>query len=186
MMIRLHFDQLTIKGEFHDRGLPVLLIGNHFGWWDGFIANLLNMRIFHRRFHVMMLEEQLQSRMFLNKAGAYSICPGKRSVLESLAYTANLLNVPENLVVLYPQGEFQSIHDLPVRFQTGINKVLSRQKAPLHLVFYVALTDYFSRRKPSLTIYFREFDTESEGRVKTLEEAYNEFHDIARKQQKPE
>ncbi len=89
-MIRWHFRKVTINGEFQDRGLPVMLIGNHFSWWDGFIANFLNIKVFHRKFHVMMLEEQLNSRRFLNKAGAYSIKKGSRSVIESMQYTVEL------------------------------------------------------------------------------------------------
>ena len=162
------------------------MIGNHFGLWDGFIANLLNIRFLHRRIHVMMLEEQLQNRMFLNKAGAYSINPGSRSVVESLEYTADLLEDAKNLVVLYPQGEFQSVHDRIIRFQPGIMKVISRLKHPVQVVFYAALVDYFSHRKPVLTLYFADLPVPVPTSIQALEDAYNEFYDKARMQQKPE
>jgi hypothetical protein len=51
-----------------------------------------------------MPEEQLATRMFLNKAGAFSIKPGSRSAIESLNYASSLLYEPENLVVVFPQG----------------------------------------------------------------------------------
>jgi 1-acyl-sn-glycerol-3-phosphate acyltransferase len=185
-MIRWHFRKVTIHGEFHDRGLPVLLIGNHFSWWDGFIANLLNTRIFHRKFHIMMLEEQLRHRMFLNKAGAYSIRKGDRSVLESLQYTSALLGKKENLVVLYPQGEFESVYQQPVKFENGLKNIATGVQNNFQLLFYVALVDYFSNRKPFLTIYLFEVPHVLALTPAGTESAYNAFLAECILQQKPE
>lgn len=174
-MIRRHFHCVILKGEFIDLDLPVLLIGNHFGWWDGFIANLLNNYVFKRKIHIMMLEDQLSSRMFLNKAGAYSIKKGSRSIFESLTYTIQLLERKENLVVLYPQGEFESQYRRPVRFEKGIERIMKGAGPRIHLVFYAALADYFSHRKPSLSIYLKEVRLEIAPDARELECAYNEF-----------
>jgi 1-acyl-sn-glycerol-3-phosphate acyltransferase len=184
-MIRSHFRKVTIHGEFYDRDLPVMLIGNHFSWWDGFFANLLNIRVFHRRFHIMMLEGQLGQRMFLNRAGAYSINKGHRSLIESLNYTADLLTRKENLVVLYPQGVFESLNQRPVTFQRGIERIAAGVKNDIHLVFYAALTDYFSFRKPSVDIYIEEFPKELALAKGSLEPAYNEFLSRCVNKQKP-
>jgi 1-acyl-sn-glycerol-3-phosphate acyltransferase len=185
-MMRWHFRKVTFHGTFHDQGLPVLLIGNHFSWWDGFIANLLNSRVFHRKFHVMMLEEQLSKRKFLNKAGAYSIKKGSRSVIESLQYTVDLMSSEDNLVVLYPQGEFESIYRRPVRFEKGISTIAPRVQKKFQLVFYAALVDYFSHRNPSITIYLLEVPQELALTTGSLESAYNEFFSGCIMRQKPE
>jgi hypothetical protein len=185
-MIRFYFHRVIIKGDFNDSDLPVLLIGNHFSWWDGFIANLLNNKIFHRKFHIMMLEEQLSRRMFLNKAGAYSIKRGSRSVMESLHYTRDLLNGKENLVVLYPQGEFESIYRTTVRFEKGISAIVAGLKNKFHVVFYAALVDYFSHRKPALTIYLREIPQEMALDPESIETVYNTFLAECIMQQKPD
>jgi hypothetical protein len=185
-MIRFHFRKVTIKNDFEDKGHPVLLIGNHFSWWDGFIANMLNIKVFRRIFHIMMLEDQLRSRMFLNKAGAYSIKKGNRSALESLKYTSDLLGNSNNLVTIYPQGEFESVSQSPVSFQKGLNEVTSRLHVRIHLVFYVALVDYFSFRKPALTIYIRECQKADGTFAASLESDYNLFLKECIKQQKPD
>jgi hypothetical protein len=185
MMIRWHFRQVSVNGNFQDKGLPVLLIGNHFSWWDGFIANLLNIRIFHRKFHIMMLEEQLSARMFLNKAGAFSIKKGSRSVIESIQYTAYLLGRKENLVVLYPQGDFESIYIIPVSFENGVSAITSRLINDYQLIFYVALVDYFAHRKPSLTIYLSEVSVQLALETSVLESAYHEFLSACILQQRP-
>ena len=73
--------------------LPVLLLPNHSTWWDGFFVYLLNKKIFHRTAYLMMLEKQLSKYKFFTKIGAYSIEPEKRrSIIESLEYTVQLLN----------------------------------------------------------------------------------------------
>lgn len=185
-MIRFHFHRVIIKGDFNDTDLPVLLIGNHFSWWDGFIANFLNNKIFHRKFHIMMLEEQLGRRMFLNKAGAFSVKRGNRSVIESMQYTRDLLKGKGNLVVLYPQGEFESIYRTTVRFEKGMSTIVTGLKNKLHVVFYAALVDYFAHRKPALTIYLREIPQEMALNPERMEISYNTFLTECIMQQKPE
>jgi 1-acyl-sn-glycerol-3-phosphate acyltransferase len=185
LMIRKHFSSLALQGEFNDRRLPLLLIGNHFSWWDGFFANLLNIRIFKRNIHVMMLEEQLSGRRFLNYAGAYSIKKGDRSAMESLKYTAELMQSGNNLIVMYPQGEFQSLYRGPVKFEKGIKIIADLSEGEFQLVFYAALVDYFARIRPSLTIYYQEVDYKLAGVPAELEQEYNRFLEASKLQQKP-
>jgi hypothetical protein len=176
-MIRSHFSQVRLTVRFEEQPQPVLLIGNHFSWWDGFIANYLNIKIFRRRFHVMMLEEQLKARMFLNKAGAYSIMKGSRSMVETISYTAGLLSSPENLVTAYPQGKFQSVYEPSVRFEKGLISMLGKMKpSGYQVVFYVALVDYFSSRKPILSLYVKKFDFTLDLPAGDIEWAYNHFY----------
>ncbi|MBP6977169.1 MAG: lysophospholipid acyltransferase family protein [Bacteroidales bacterium] len=184
-MIRHHFSSVTIKSDLTIRDLPVLLIGNHFSWWDGFIANYLNCKIFKRDFYIMMLEEQLKQRMFLSRAGAFSIAKGKRSMVETISYAADILQNKNNLLVLYPQGKFQSIHDQPIVFEKGYFIILKKAlESGFQLVFYVALTDYFSFRKPLLMIYLKEQPFSSAISAADLEALYHEFYMEAVGQQK--
>lgn len=184
-MIRRHFASVTIKGDWADRDLPVLLIGNHFSWWDGFIANYLNIKIFKKTFHVMMLEDQLRKRMFLSRAGAFSIAKGKRSMVETFSYAVDILKNKKNLLVIYPQGKFQSVHDRPIIFENGYFAILKKvMGSGFQLVFYVALTDYFSERKPMLTIHVKEQLLTSAISSADLESMYNEFYQEASGQQK--
>jgi 1-acyl-sn-glycerol-3-phosphate acyltransferase len=169
------FRRIRINGEFNDRDLPVLLIGNHFSWWDGFIQYYLNNRIFHRKFHILMLEEQLRKYPILTKGGAFSINKGKRGILESLSYCSELLKNPENILVFFPQGEIQSIYTKDFQFERGIEVLLKRTGNPVHLVFNVNLIDYFSYRKPELTIYYKEGNNLNDDELCTIQKAYNDF-----------
>ena len=171
------FRRVELHHELEDRGLPVLMIGNHVSWWDGFLAQFINLELFQRRIHIMMLEEQLEKRMFLNKTGAYSIKKGTRSALESLSYTAEILSDPANMVILYPQGSIHPVTDLPVTFEKGWYRVFKLLKGPIQMVFYVTLFDYFSHRKPELHLYLYEYAYEG----RSLEEMEEDFNRVIRK-----
>lgn len=168
------FHNVDINCSAVTSGRPVLLIGNHFSWWDGFIAYRLNDLRLHKRFHIMMLEEQLSSRLFLNKAGAFSIKRGSRSVVESLHYASSLLHEKENMVVVYPQGTIASIHQRPVRFEKGVERIIDGASDKLMILFYVALPDWYSEKKPILTLRVMEY-TARERSASDLEESYNIF-----------
>ena len=185
-MLKKHFHEIRFRGDVSEKGLPVLLIGNHFSWWDGFIANYLNLSFLHKKIHVMMLEDQLKDRKFLNAAGAFSISKGGRDVIESLTYAAGLLKSSENLVVIYPQGRFQSLYERPVKFEKGIRKVAEESGSHYQLLFYAALPDYFEHAKPVLTIHFREVETGLALDPVMLVSEYNRFMEESISFQRPE
>ena len=174
-----------MTGEVTTTDMPVLLIGNHFSWWDGFIACYLNQRLFGKKFHVMMLEEQLRPRIFLSRAGAYSVRKNSRSIIESISYTIELMQDKNNLVVIYPQGEFSSIYAPGISFEKGISLVTGRLEDRFRLFFYAALIDYFAFRKPTLYLYVKEFLPEEVPTASSLESAYHSFYSGCIDQQKP-
>ena len=135
----------------------MLMLGNHISWWDGFLAQYVNIELFNRKLHIMMLEEQLEKRMFLNKTGAYSIKKGDRSAVESLRYSSDLLKDPNNLVILFPQGKIHSMFDFPVTFEKGWHRIVTNLEGPVQVVFFITLIDYFSSSKPQLNIYLYNY-----------------------------
>ena len=44
-LLKRPFHSVNICGDFEVRGLPVLLIANHIGWWDGVWALLLMLKV---------------------------------------------------------------------------------------------------------------------------------------------
>jgi hypothetical protein len=181
-MLRKHFREVTFGSTAEPGSGPVLLIGNHFSWWDGFIACYINQKIFRRKFHVMMLEEQLKGRLFLSRAGAFSIRKGHRSALESLQYASSLLQHDANLVTLYPQGAFQSLSAARISFEPGIIRILEHAR-DARVFFYVALVDYFRHKKPSMTIYLKEATGASLESLASMEGSFNRHYDECRARQ---
>jgi len=192
---------VVVTGEFHDDGKPILLLSNHMSWWDGFWANNLTRTMFRRRFHFMMLEEQLGKFSFFKYCGGYPVRKNSRQSVESLHYTLELLTHPQNLVLLFPQGKIESLYTRDFHFERGVDHVLKKAGDSIQVIFLACLVDYFSKAKPGLNLYFREycpggspaenginevttcrvegFDRHASGKEKTVEtpeRAYNRFY----------
>ena len=168
------FHSIRLKGEFNDRGLPVLLVCNHMSWWDGIWALYFSQKRLHRKFHFMMMEEQLRKNWFFKYTGGFSVAKKSRSVIETISHAAELLNDAANVVLMFPQGEIQSMHHQQFVFEKGLEKILLKTTRPVQVVMLADVIDYFSDVKPNLTIFFREYS----GRhtVSEMEREYNRFY----------
>jgi 1-acyl-sn-glycerol-3-phosphate acyltransferase len=171
-MIKRHFREVFIEGDLKNSSKPILIISNHFSWWDGFLIYYLNNKLWQKKFHVMMLEKQLSSRKFLSQAGAFSIKPGHCSTYSSIQYAIKILKCPDNILLMYPQGEIRSQADRPVHFKQGAEYLI--KKAAPNVKMIVVLTDYFSFRKPSLSMYIKNIDY-SENKLSNMENTFNNF-----------
>jgi len=171
---RRNFKDVVISGDYQEKNLPLLLLSNHISWWDGFWAVYLNVKLFHRRFHFMMLEEQLRKYSFFIKSGGYSVKKGSRSVIESIEYTSELLSDNKNMVLLFPQGRISSMHQHSIIFEKGIERVLEKIKGKAQVIFMANIVDYFSYKKPSLFIYLKEYNN-IDKETGTAEKEYNDF-----------
>jgi hypothetical protein len=173
--IRRHFREINISGEFQERGLPILLISNHVSWWDGFWVMYLNLKLLHRKFHFMMLEEQLLKFSFFIYIGGYSIRKGSRTVIESVSYTIELLSDNKNLVMLFPQGSITSLYNQSFHFQKGLERILKVVNGKVQIIFLANLIDYFSSEKPSLFIYLNEYNNLNTD-IEKIQKDYNLFY----------
>lgn len=173
--ISRNFKSVHLSGDYYEKELPLLFIANHVSWWDGFWVHYLNLKLFKRKFHFMMLEEQLKKYSFFIKSGGYSVKKGNRSILESIRYTAEILQGPGNAVLLFPQGKIQSVYESSFIFEKGIEKVLEAVDNPIQIILIVNLTDYFSDPKPDLYIYFREYSGNNLVAA-SLQKEYNSFY----------
>lgn len=172
LILRRHFRKIIILSDYTPDDRPVLLIPNHFSWWDGFIAWHLNETIFRKKFHLMMLEAELGKRRFFSKLGAFSIQPGRKQIIESLDYAAEILSKPGNLLVLYPQGKLYSQHSPEIQFLQGIDRIIAKSDKPA-IIMAVALTEYYTHKRPSLVIHLKEFESAEKFNLAQLQEAYN-------------
>lgn len=173
--IKRHFSKVQIINNITCPTSSVLMIGNHSTWWDGFFAVYLNKKVFKKRIHVMMLEEQLGHRKFLNKAGAFSIKKGARSMVESIDYSKQILSDNNNLLLMFPQGEIQSSYTYPLKFEKGIMRLVKDKNLSYTMVFNAALIDYFSNMKPQLSLYLKNYDFTKLSDISELENDYNKF-----------
>jgi 1-acyl-sn-glycerol-3-phosphate acyltransferase len=171
-MIKWHFRKIFIEGNTESSSKSVLIISNHFSWWDGFFIYYLNNKLWKKKFHVIMLEEQLAPRKFLSRAGAFSIKRQYPSVRHSINYALTILQHSNNLLLMYPQGKIYSQSDRPIQFEPGAKHIINNSDSCVKMV--VVLTDYFSFRKQSLSFYIKNFDHRNK-QEKNLENTFNNF-----------
>jgi 1-acyl-sn-glycerol-3-phosphate acyltransferase len=155
-ILKSDFREVKITGDIKPDGRSILLIPNHFSWWDGFFAWYLNKNLFKKQYHVMMLEHELAKRMFFTRVGAFSVNLNSKSVIESINFCSQVLNNPNNLLLMFPQGKLGSQHLNSVKFRKGIERIL-KQTPNTRVIFAVCLIDYFAHRRPSLTIALKEY-----------------------------
>jgi 1-acyl-sn-glycerol-3-phosphate acyltransferase len=168
--IKTHFKEIKIitKSTF-DKEKPILILGNHFSWWDGFWMEYINIKLLKKNFYFMMLEEELIKRPLLKYAGAYSIKKNSFDILESLKFTSELLSNKNNIVLLFPQGKIQSLHIDAVKFQKGIYRIVKDKD--IEILFINNFIEYFSDIKPTVYSFIKNYKFDE-----NIEKAFNDFY----------
>lgn len=171
-MIRKKFHTIIVEKRDIDISKPILLISNHISWWDGFWAMYINLTLFKKKFYFMMHEKQLLEYKFFNQTGGFSINNQYRHIIDSINYSSSILEDKNNLLVIYPQGEINSIYQSEFIFKRGIEKIIKQKD--ITLLFSANLIDYFSNSKPSIFIYLEEYH--GDYNLRDIENAYNDFY----------
>lgn len=174
---------------FHHNNVPfeinkaILLLANHFSWWDGFLIFHLNKIYFKKKFHVMVLQDTAEKVKFLKYLGAFSVQKNAKSIVKSLDYAGELLDNPENLVLIFPQGELHSAHVSSISFEKGVTRIISASKKQFQYIFAAVLIDYFDKRKPTVTTHLQIWEAQEYASLQVIKSAYNKHYENAIKQQ---
>jgi|SRR6476661_2713647 len=182
-IIRTDFSSFTVKGLAEAPSKSVLLLANHFSWWDGFFLFHLNRQFFRKHFHIMVSEDNYNQVKFLKYLGAFSVKKQSRSMVESLEYAGRLLNDPENMVVIFPQGKLHSNHVDEVLFQKGLLSLINSSSKEFQYVFAAGLIDYFEERKPAITYYLQQWEGAEFTSLQLIKNEYNKHYQAALQQQ---
>lgn len=182
-IIRSDFQQFKYNPIALDRDRAILLLANHFSWWDGFFLLYLNQIFLRKKFHIMVTEENYRSVWFLKYLGAFSVKKKSRSAIETLEYAGTLLNDPENLVVIFPQGKLYSGHTEEVLFEKGLINLVNSSAKRFQYLFVAIFTDYFQFRKPSVQCYMQSWEGAEFTSLQLIKSEFNKHYDASRKQQ---
>jgi 1-acyl-sn-glycerol-3-phosphate acyltransferase len=177
------FNRIEVLPFTSKPGHSILLLCNHFSWWDGFFGNYLAYWHLKRKLYIMMQEDHLRKRMLFNLFGGFSIEKGSRETIKSLWYAADLLNDPQNLVVVFPQGELISNHATEVTIERGIERLIKHIEGPCQIVYSCVLIDYFESLKPSAYIHLFDSGVAGEVPFDDMVSNINIFHQQALKAQ---
>ena len=172
---KIYFRKISVITEaVFPENQSVLLLQNHFSYYDGYWSMYLCKRVFKRRFHVMMLEEELAKRMFLTRCGVFSVRKNSRELIESLNYANELLQDPLNVVTIYPSGEIVSQHQQNFQFQQGFIRIAGHRDNHSLIAMAVVLVDHFSQVRPEIRIYLKNYSGDRTSEA--IESAYHSFY----------
>lgn len=165
-----------------DADKSVLLLANHFSWWDGFLMYWLNHLLLKKKFHVMTLESTVKKVFFLKYLGAYSVLKNSRSMIESLNYTAELLNNPQNLVLIFPQAKLYSNFTNDIHFEGGLAKIIKQASGKFQYIFANSFIENFEHKKPTVNVYVQNYVQDVNG-IDELKQAFQQHYQLAKAQQ---
>lgn len=171
------FNNFRIKKEE-----AVLLLANHFSWWDGFLMFQLNRLLFKKEFHVLVTSEDYKKHWFLKYVGAFAGAGKGKDVVETLLYAGELLNDPNNLVLVFPQGRLYSVYNNNIAFEKGVMQLVNASKKKFQIIFAANLVD-FSARKPKVQTYLDSWEAEEYMSLQLLKSEYNKHYAEAVKTQ---
>ena len=182
-LIKRNFQGINFNSIEVDGQKSVLLLANHFSWWDGFVLYCINDKLLKKNFHIIVLKETMQKVKFFKYLGAFSVNKNSRTVMQTLNYAAQLLNEPKNLVVIFPQGKLYSNFVTSVNFEKGIMKVLKQADNKFQLVTAVTFVENLGFKKPSVNVYLQTLPHAKFENITELNDIYQQHYNAARQQQ---
>ncbi|KQR72539.1 lysophospholipid acyltransferase family protein [Pedobacter sp. Leaf176] len=172
-----HFAAVNFDNIEPKKDSSVLVLANHFSWWDGFLIFYINKKVFKKQFHVLVNAENYRKLSFLKYLGAFAAKHSGKDVLETLNYAGNLLDNPDNLVLVFPQGKLHSNHLKNITFEKGVMQMINASQKRINIVFAATFIDYFSKRKASAYTYLQNWENEEYISLQLLKSAYNKHYD---------
>ncbi len=150
-----------------DNNKSVVVLPNHFSWWDGFLIDYINRKLFNRKFHILMLEEQLKRYWFFNYLGAFSInLNNAKSIINTINYFKELVKNNKNIIAFYPQGKIEPYQTKDITFKNGIVKFIKGVENNTQILPISFKFQYYEDKKPNILCSF--------GTVLNNQESFNE------------
>lgn len=181
-IVRRHFYELQVEPVEFDPDKSILLVANHFSFWDSLILYIVCYKLLKKRFYVMVREDTTIQLKYLKYGGAFSINKNSKNMLQSLDYAAKLLGDPQNLVLIFPQGKLFSNFVDDIHFEKGITRVIEKTEGKFQLLFAATFVQYLKHKKPTATVFLQNASAESKS-FEDLKNAYQKHYDNAKLQQ---
>ncbi|HMY20759.1 MAG TPA: lysophospholipid acyltransferase family protein [Polyangium sp.] len=166
--IRTTFGEVRVHGleraQAHAREAPLIVVSNHTSWWDPLVALHVSTHLLEKAGHAMMDAKNLRRLPFFGLVGGFGVELGNaQDGAAVIEYAAKLLEVPNNLVWIFPQGAERPIHERPLGFRRGSGEIA--RLAPQARVLPLGLWYEFGGvEKPTLWLSFGDV-------VKTTDDA---------------
>lgn len=181
-ILKRHFQRIEFNKIAFNNNESILLLSNHFSWWDGFLLYHVNKTHFKKKFYIMVLDETMQKLSFLKYLGAFSVAKNSRQMIETLDYAAALLNDPDNMVVIFPQGKLYSNFVDDIKFEKGLFNIMNKATSKFQYVFAATFMENFNHKRAGVRMYLKSGTTVGLD-VNNMQIAYQRHYHEAKKHQ---
>lgn len=180
-MFKKRFNKIVIREIALKPDHSYLLMCNHFSFLDGLLAYHLCHQLIWKKnvmknLHIMTLKKQIQKNKWLRYCGCFSVDPGKRSIRESFDYATEVLSVPGNVLLIYPQGKLESNYVRHIQFEDGLKEIAPNIRGKCQLIWSSTLLDYFESTKPSVYYNLLDCGSNSDFDFDHLKQTVNAHH----------
>ena len=158
--IRSHFHSLRVcRGGLPPDavGWPLVLYTNHASWWDPLVGLALKTEFFSGRSLFAPMDAAMLARYrIFSKLGFFGVEQGsRRGAVEFLRTSEAILQSPQHLLAVTPQGRFADVRERPVRFQAGLGHLATRVERAAFLPMAVEFV-FWEERLPEILVRFGE------------------------------
>jgi len=164
-LLKKHFHKFYVVGSLPEKVIDksLLVLPNHFSWWDGFFVDLIYRKFFNEyKIYMMVLEETVKTYWVFNRIGAFSINQSSpKDILKSFDYAKDLLAGRKNFVVIFPQGELRP-YSTNVEIKRGVIELILKDKKDFQLIFLAMKIQFENEKKPNVYFRFSEIKNSSE------------------------
>lgn len=132
-MMAKHFHALAVNErllpEEIPENAPIIVYGNHPGWWDPIVAALLRREYFPlRRMYAPIDAQALAQYKILSQMGFYGLeLDSKQGAADFLRVSRAILSSPKSTLWLTPEGQFSDPRDRSTSLMTGLAHLVHRQ-----------------------------------------------------------
>ena len=157
--VRRHFHSVrvlkshTLAADF--RLLPAAVFLNHASWWDPLICLLIAAEYFPNRTSYAPIDAAaLQKYRFLQKLGFFGIdVSSSRGAASFLGTAGTILESPQRMLWITPQGKFTDVRTRPMTFRGGLATLAGRVGPTVFLPMAVEYT-FWEERLPEVLVAF--------------------------------
>lgn len=142
-------DQKALRG----RALVVCL--NHPSWWAPMICMMLALRLFPERRHYVPIESAaLERYRFFGKLGFFGVDGTLRGTRRFLETGRRILEQPDAVLWVTPQGRFADPRERPVQLLPGVGRLLAHCRAEAHALPLALEYPFWDERFPEALARF--------------------------------
>jgi len=159
-LVRRNFHAVRVLGSpdlssLHGR--PLVLFANHPSWWDPLIGLVTWRRFFADRTPYAPIDAvAIEKYAFFKKLGFFGVERGTaRGARDFLRTAREVLQHPDTLLLLTPQGRFADVREAELKFEAGLGHLVRQYPGTAFLPLAIEYT-FWEEKHPEVLIRLGE------------------------------